>query len=502
MLFAAKINCSGAHQRMPMPEPKVQVSGWTNRHNAFLIVILLFAVVPRLALTLYNNQANDKHMPVVRLILLNDVSPGPDECWQCYQPKLFHWSAAQLIRAFELSDLDSQTRAAQFLNFVAALGSLTFIWLMILRLTPQPVPRLAVFALIALNPRFNGITAQATNDSFVILFGAATIYFLWLFLEQASWSRLFATTVSLILMSLAKTQGIVFIAMIVTVLGVRIAVGGASGFERRRQGLALGLLVVSCAATVPFLGPYYANYRDTGVAIASNVTRGPAAFLFEKTIYRRPGLRSIVDGYFTFRFLELVRRPYIFLDLCVLDVGTPKMRFDPRCTEHRTSFWTQLYARFHYLQYERWPASWKTDDPNILNTGRALMIVGLVPLAILILGVLIETRSLVAGLIRDGPSWLARNNHWVLLALFGGSLFVVIQFEYLIRDFSCVKIIYVFPALLAGAAIYLSGLEWLTARLSHRRFGMGAIWLLHSILIGLYILDVQWLVQQLRPPLV
>ena len=196
------------------PDRPLAEGRWNGQHDLVLIAIVLLALGPRLVLSIVNTGANDPHMEVVSLILETNRLPHFDDCFQCYQPKLFHQITAAAVAAVGLEDPGRQRRLAQLLNFVAALGTVIVLWQMALQLPGGPGVRLLSFALVALNPRFNAITAQATNDSFVIFFGAVTIYSLWRFLEGASRWYCTSAVVSLILMSLAKTQGMVFFALL------------------------------------------------------------------------------------------------------------------------------------------------------------------------------------------------------------------------------------------------------------------------------------------------
>lgn len=470
---------------------------WRPSHTAALLVISTLAVGSRFLLSLYNRSANDDHVEVIQRIVAGQ-RPLVDDCWQCYQPKLYHEAVASVIHTLGLTEQIPQVLAAQFTSFAAGVATLVLLWAMARALPGGHALRLTAFGLIALNPRLTGIAAQATNDAFAILFGTAAIYAFWRYLGNERWFDLVATTVALILASLAKFQGVVFFAMVVTLLLARLLAAPAA----RRMHLAKGLACLAAlwCLTTPFLGDYYENYKAKGDPFAANWERAPAPHWFTHTHYRYPGVRSIVDGYLTFRLFDLVRQPYVKTQHGVLDAGTPRERYDPNFAEHRTSLWSQLYGRTQFVQFGSNPPRWGTRDERVLNTGRALMIVGLVPLAILLTGVFLETRDLVAGLFERGPRWLAENPRFTLLALLGGSLLIVAQLAYLMRDYSSMKAIYVFPGLAAFLAIFMRGLDAIARRLQSTPHGVNLLLGYHVVLMALYVLDTSWLLGQFGFP--
>ena len=72
------------------------------------------------------------------------------------------------------------------------------------------------------------------------------------------------------------------------------------------------------------------------VGVVTNQPASPLPHLIEKTNPTRPGLTSVVDGLLTFRYVDLLRHPR----------NTQGRRVYPR---HRTSVWTQVYARTHSI---------------------------------------------------------------------------------------------------------------------------------------------------------
>ena len=74
--------------------------------------IFLLATLFRLYPAWLNRDANDDHFEVIEIIAYENRIPGKEEldCLQCYHPKLFHWSAAQLVQIFH-ADPGAELRA-------------------------------------------------------------------------------------------------------------------------------------------------------------------------------------------------------------------------------------------------------------------------------------------------------------------------------------------------------------------------------------------------------
>jgi len=269
-----------------------------------------------------------------------------------------------------------------------------------------------------------------------------------------------------------------------TILAAKLAVSRVP--DRRSRALALSAMIATYLFTVPFLGPYYDHYRLKDSPFAWNTPAVEPPALFQKTEIRRPGVRSIADAYFTFRLIDLIRDPIL-----------RRRNYGERYRENRTSLWTQLYARAHYAQFAAWPPSWRSVDPAVMNTARAAFALGLLPLAFFLLGGSLEARRLVQGLRERGPPWLDEDHRWVLLALAGGMLFLVVKFSYDLRDFSSMKAIYIYPGLAALVPLLLTGWTRLDSWIGERSGLRIAISAWIAMLAGVYCLDIVWLIEQL-----
>ena len=61
-----------------------------NYEKALILLIFIIALLLRFSLAVYNTQANDNHFEVIDIILKENKIPEREDCWECFQPKLFH----------------------------------------------------------------------------------------------------------------------------------------------------------------------------------------------------------------------------------------------------------------------------------------------------------------------------------------------------------------------------------------------------------------------------
>jgi hypothetical protein len=64
--------------------------GWLGRQGGQAAAVAGLGLGLRLALALINRQANDNHLEVATRILATGKLPIKGECFECYQPKLYH----------------------------------------------------------------------------------------------------------------------------------------------------------------------------------------------------------------------------------------------------------------------------------------------------------------------------------------------------------------------------------------------------------------------------
>ncbi len=136
---------------------------------------IVLGVALRLALAWVNGEANDDHMPVIRTIEFEHRFPTVHEEWESFQPKLYHTTVAIVLGTLGVESSTAQVRIAQLIGCLAGLATLVIAVRFFRRSPLSPQAQTGAIAFMSLNPALIGINGQATNDSFVILFGTLAL---------------------------------------------------------------------------------------------------------------------------------------------------------------------------------------------------------------------------------------------------------------------------------------------------------------------------------------
>ncbi len=493
------------------------------RGNYFVGYLFVFAIAAflRILLSLVNREGNDNHYEVVKLILEGRSRLTMADCHECFHPKLYYYVCAAVVRALALTDESSRIVAGQLLNSIAGLITLGLVFFSLNASRFHAKWRFWTFALIALNPRFIAINGQFSNDSFAILLATAAIFLTLRLLQAPSLWLCVGTQLMLTCALMTKgTTWVVAIAMLMIFL-VRASLDESKQHSRWFAGLYI-LTVLNGFASIQLAGYDFEHYD-----VYANMGRGQPLHVWEKTSVGRPGVQSIVDGYLTFRIMDLVRDPQITNGKAIEQ-------------QHRTSVWTQLYARANFAQFEQHPKSWLTNDPNVLLIAKCSLVLGLLPLVFLLVGLargsLRSTRQLWlwVGLKKIEPEALADNGSrasetrsvgsasasgssksdfssgqssgvpqqsnfaslFSLLVCLGYIAFII-KFTADYRDFAAMKLIYMLPGVLPLALSLLEGMQTVTERLSHVKFVDRMVHCLLLCLVILHVAGIVALVKQL-----
>ncbi len=276
----------------------------------------------------YNRQSNDDHFTVIQLILKTGRLPEKADCWECFQPKLFTYTAAKVLQLTGLNNTNPERMIlyVELLNFFAGFTTLLVIGFFLNKLPGRSeLLKILAFGLVAFNPALIGINSQATNDPFVILFSTLALFFTYAFLhEKRLVTFLFILLFTVLAISSKATGWIPAIAIFLALLI-------NAWMEKPPLFLPLGIaglfavLVIITSIFNP-LNQYIPNYRDYGSPILTNIDKRPFPHFLERTYTDRPGIVSIQDGFFTFKFMDLLRHPRI-------ENGNDY-------PAHRTSLWT------------------------------------------------------------------------------------------------------------------------------------------------------------------
>jgi WD40 repeat protein len=148
------------------------------------------------------------------------------------------------------------------------------------------------------------------------------------------------------------------------------------------------VFVVLFLGIVTVFGPYVDHYEKYGSPFVTNFQPDPKPLWFEKTHINHPGVRSIADAYFTFRFVDMLQHPH-------------NTRWSWSYPEHRTSLWSQIYGQTVSLHFASSPPSWHTDWKPLLWVDRALMVLALPFVLCFAVGFALRFRDSVCGLIES-----------------------------------------------------------------------------------------------------
>jgi Dolichyl-phosphate-mannose-protein mannosyltransferase len=457
------------------------------------ILVLVCGVLLRATLALINWEANDAgHIAVIRVIADENRIPDKNEDGEAFQPKLYHVTVAALWKIVPTHSLPIRIRIAQLVSCTA--GILTLLFALNFFMSKSGVSakvRCLAFSMLALNPILIGINAQATNDSFVILFVSLSLYFGYRFFENAQVKDYCWMTVSTVLAGVSKGNGlIIFIAVLTVFSAGLLQKRNACAMAKGQMVLYGSIFLVAFLAVVPRVGPYWEHYRRYGSPFVTNATPYRFPFMFKKTPPFRPGVTSIADALLTFRLLDMLR--------------TPVITNDPRIyPQHRTSLWSQLYGRTHFARFDAWPPSWQLPPDCrhwatrlVWNLGRLSFLCALLPTILLVVaiwrGILFVVRCLIR--IRDSPF---RLSNWLInFSIFGYLAFIII-YSLRYREFEFMKSIFIFPGLFSFLLLFAHECDRLYTWVNQSNAIRQSVDVVFLLLCLLYTADVIVLIGQL-----
>jgi len=460
----------------------------------FFAIIFLVSVSLRLGLTIYNREANDPHIQVIRYILREGTLPEKLECSECFQPKFFHYATAKTLGIMRLDrnrDADAQKIVVQFINFIGGITMLFILWIFIDRLTDIPAwIKFLGFALLAFNPQMIGINSQVTNDTFLILFCTIAVYAAHLVLRDEGFVHFLITVIFSLLAVITKTNGWVVVIAITISFFCKVLFTSISKslFTKMLSFAFIYPLLVAGLAILSPLSQYVYNFQHYGSPFLLNIERQPRPLFFIKTNTPYAGILSIQDGFFTFKFIDLIKNPITDL----LD----KVDED----SHRTSLWTRLYGSANSIHFENYPPSWRAGNSTQASfiRYRGIFVLALLPTFVTLVGAATEIFKTVGSILTKNVSVLSNASYGLFAILFSGYIFfsAVYAFEY--RVYNVMKAIFIYPGLLAFIVFFLKGTHLLSHYVKTKIMAMGfATWVL--TLLFLYILDVASLIIHLLP---
>jgi len=449
--------------------------------NSKYIRILFFTVfiislALRFCLGSVNHEANDNHLEVTQIILRTGELPTWEKCWECFQPKLYHVTLATLFQVTKTTDTNSQVLLANLLNVLAGVLTLVLIYEFLSTQSCNFLLSFLAFSFAALNPKFIAVNAQATNDSFLILFSTCALIILYKFIQQNKISYFVFTILLTALAISIKTSGIITFIAILLVLVMQVILNSSRRVFYGNLTL-IYLISVLIFVTLNPLNQYGENFRQFSTYFALNIERQPMPLFSQQTPIPRAGILSIQDGFLTFKFLDLLTHPRIENSI------TGHL-------QHRTSLWTQLYGRAHSLNFDNWPRTWSTRDNTLFPLLRVIYVLALFPTALILLGIFTQGKQLLSAMARRDMASPDIKLGIFPIALLGHVVFVAL-YALLYRDFSTMKAIFLLPALPAYPLAFLVATENRPRWFYYLLFGISLP------LLCLYVIDVLNLILRL-----
>ena len=460
------------------------------RYNFAIAVIFIVSILLRFGLALYNREANDSHMPVVRYIMKNNSLPEKPDCSECFQPKLFHYTIAKILSFMRLNhipDSDAQKVVAQFVNLLSGVVTLVVAWMFMGRLPGiHDGVRILSFALLAFNPQLIGINSQVTNDTFLILLCTLAVYCAYFFLRKPNFVYFLFSVIFSVLAIITKTNGWVTVIAISMAFFVRSSQSKIGLTGVLFSAIAYPILVIGLVLLNP-LSQYTRNYQQYGSPVALNIDPLSHPSFFEKTYIPNAGILSIQDGFLTFKFWILLKEPVTHRQDAVSEGS------------HRTSLWTRLYGSANSLHFENYPPSWRIKSQAVYWVYRGIFILALLPASVMLIGAAMEIYWTIKGILTSDTLLLNNVSYGLFALLFVGYILFVMLYAFEYRVYMVMKAVFTYPALLAFFVCFAKGSTWIYSRPQIKKQHIVIAIILMIALLVLYVLDVAILLLQLIP---
>ena len=152
---------------------------------------------------------------------------------------------------------------------------------------------------------------------------------------------------------------------------------------------------------------------------------------------------------------------------------------------HRTSVWSQLYGRANFIYFDNWPRGpWQSNDSKMMMVGRVALILALTPALIFLVGLIMDFRIWSSLFFRRNIDFLKSTHEWMFHIFIVGYLIFIILFTAKGRDFSYMKMIYIYPGLFAALIPLLKGGDYVYKYMLKNRM---SFLIFHAIIVALLV---------------
>lgn len=378
--------------------PRHRLGGSSLLFLSFFALGVLVRVLLCWANPPYN--AFDDHFEPILMTMKSGVIPAKDACFQCFQPPVFYWISALIGEAALEAGmpLPHVIKLLQFVGCAAGILTVAVCYLILQKFPLSDFARLACFGTVCFLPRHIYMSAMHSNDTIAYLFVALSVYLAILALERGlSRSSLAALGVVVTITAFTKY----------TAFAVLPAISAALFHAYRRRLVASrGRIAIALLATVVLPSSVLAGY------MLNNAKHYGSPLPWNLSIYD-PSLHRPRDaGGISFVSFE----PWAKLDDLILVPG------------ELHSFWTLIYSgmwfdtepyflsyldsnRDWWQRYHSWyrgQGPFPGRNPSLsgltILTGDGLILLGLVPLILVVIGLALCVSGRWSGLFQATPA--------------------------------------------------------------------------------------------------
>lgn len=400
--------------------------------NRYMFVLFILCALPRIGLWMVNTEGNDDHVTPIQMWQEKGKFPEARDCWECFQPPLFYSIVKPWCSFLDANETEDVFKVIQSINLVL---NLLILWLIIWYINTLKLERLLSIALIlfwGLNPELVSIGALASNDTLTILLGMVFTILVFRYIKSSTLYKEMGVAILIFLLGITKGNGLIFLGLFPILIGIKLILTKKLVWKQiARQFLVWSLTLLAIA----YAGNYIDKYQKYNNPFITNVDPP-----YEKATWNTPGdmiFRKGVDTYkeafFSFPIVNLIQEPYNENGL----ENYPK---------HRQNLWTQFLGQFSNHLFERYPLTWVSHKNDMYNFSRVNFVLHIILLLLLITGII----------------WAYGHKTTIDIKLLGHSVIALIFLTFVIRysaqyrDFSFMKVVFIYPAYIS--LIYLSSI--------------------------------------------
>lgn len=305
-----------------------------NLYKYLIIAIICLGGILRLTVFWVSpvNNSYDDHLEVINIYSESLNRPAPFQCWECYQPPFYYYTAAAVYNINESIGADKLTcwKMVQFINPFLSIILLIIVYQILLLLKIPKLSILITLSFVVILPRDIFTSAMIGNDYMLVFFAILSFY---LFLKtlfalrngDKVWFWFILLILTATLGSITKQHG-----LLIHLFPFSIFLLLCKSIYRKNLFWAIPFLFFGGLLSI---SDELWKFNQTGELLVSN------QHYFDYAKNQFPGSLDKVE-FFSFRIFELYLEPFI-------------------SEKTSASFFTELFARTFY-DYE-----WRFISPKI-----------------------------------------------------------------------------------------------------------------------------------------